>query len=139
MDLTNRSFQEGDYETFVQALTKSHMQQYFVEFFGGWSDDVSKKRFFKCVEQGSVQLFFLNDSFVGYFAELTNVLEDLHVVDSFQGKGIGSQILQHALLQKDLEVLVFATNPALAFYERNNFIKKSFDEAAQTFRLQRKI
>jgi ribosomal protein S18 acetylase RimI-like enzyme len=115
------------------------MQQYFVDFFGGWSDEVSKKRFFTCVKQGVVQLYFINDNFVGYFAELKGVLEDVHVVDNYQSQGYGTRMLSHPSLQKELQVLVFATNPALRFYERNGFVRLSFDETSQSYRLHKTL
>ena len=66
MQPVSRDYIDGDYEKYIQSITKENMQQYFLDNFGGWSDEVSKKRFFDVVRTGYVRLFFLQDTFVGY-------------------------------------------------------------------------
>lgn len=146
MKLIAKNYEEGNYETFIQQLTKTHMQQYFIDNFGGWSDEVSEKRFFKILKNGFVKLFFLKNQFVGYVSftcEANNassyLIHDIHIVDNFQKKGYGKEILMYVLdtasrLHKtQLKVFVFKNNLANKFYRSRGFKEVDFLEKSNTF------
>ena len=57
MKLTSRKYLQGYYETHIQSLVKENMKQLFIDNFGGFSDEVSKKKLFNIIEKGYVQLF----------------------------------------------------------------------------------
>lgn len=134
MTLTSRPFQEGDYEKYIQKLTKDNMKEHFVKNFGGWSDSVSKDKLFKVLREGVVKLFFDEDKFVGYVSfnvEPNNsdsiLINDIHVVKLYQRKDYGYQILndtiKYAVKQEieHLKVFVFKDNYAVSFYKKNGF------------------
>jgi hypothetical protein len=64
--LDSKDFIEGDYEKYIQPLTKANMSQLFIQNFGGWSKETSKRKFFNVLKNGLVKLFFLEDQFIGY-------------------------------------------------------------------------
>ena len=47
MTLEPKPYQEGDFEKYIQLVTKENMQQLFIDNFGGFSDETSKKKFFE--------------------------------------------------------------------------------------------
>lgn len=134
MQLISRNYIEGDYERYIQPLTKDNMKELFEHNFGGWSDDVSKNKFFDVVSLGFVELFFLNEQFVGYVSfnvEVNNtesiLINDIHIIKEFQQKGYGSQILDfviikaHELKCNRLKLFVFENNSAIEFYKKRGF------------------
>jgi len=145
MKLESRNYIKGDYEKYVKSLTKQNMEQLFIDNFGGWSDLVSEKKFFDIVNRGFVQLFFLEDVFVGYVsfnAEKDHansyLINDIHIVKKFQNQGYGSQILNYVLKKvlefngKRLRVFVFEKNPSLNFYKKKGFIETNYLEKSNT-------
>lgn len=134
MKLESRNFIEEDYNKFIQPITKENMQDLFIKNFGGWSDDVSKKKFFEIVKNGFVKLFFLEDEFVGYVScntEKNNpdsfLINDIHIKKDFQRKGFGTEILNQVITEANkqnksqLKVFVFKNNPSIKFYEKRGF------------------
>ena len=145
-----RNFEEGDYETYIQELTKNNMKQLFLDNFGGWSDEVSAKKFFEVEKTGHAWLFFLKEKFIGYVTfgvEKNNadsyLIHDIHIVKEYQGKGYGKEILSYlvdfALHKKQLKVFVFENNPAHLFYRKQGFKEIEYVEKSKTFVLVRKI
>lgn len=146
MTLTLKEYLEGEYEKHILPLTKSHMQQFFIDNFGGWSDEVCEKRFFKTLKDAFVKLFYLENVFVGYVSyslEENNVnsylINDIHIVDEYQHKGYGSEILEYIQTQAQqegitqLKVFVFKNNPSLKFYERKGFTQIEFLEKSNSY------
>ena len=64
----HREYVKGDYEKYICFLTKENMSELFISNFGGWSDDVSKKKFFDVLSKGHVELFFLKEEFILFIA-----------------------------------------------------------------------
>lgn len=152
MKLKPRNYQEKDYEQYIQSLTKTNMQKLFLENFGGWSDEVSKKKFFKVVENGFVELFFLEGVFVGYVSSNMErdhkdsyLINDIHLEKKFQRKGYGTEILNFVeekvkkLKGKRLKVFVFKANPSLEFYKKVGFKEIEYIGHSKTYILVRKI
>lgn len=134
MKLKPRNFLEGDYEKYIQNLTKNHMKQLFIDNFGGWSNKVSKDKFFKVLKNGFVKLFFLENDFVGYVTyevEKNNkqsfLINDIHIESKFQNKGYGTNILEFVKSEAiksnktQLKVFVFKNNLAIKFYAKKGF------------------
>ena len=132
--LEMRDFIGGDYEKYIKEITKMHMKKYFMDNFGGWSDELCRDKFFKVVANGYVKLFFIKDLFVGYVTfnpeikeESSYIINDIHVSKIFQGLGYGTEILNIAISKckelnaKQIKVFVFNENPALKFYKKNGF------------------
>jgi len=135
MELKSRSYLKGDYEKHIQKLTKDNMQELFIDNFGGWSDSVSEKRFFNVVDNGFIELFFLDDIFIGYvsfnsekYNEYSFLINDIHILKQYQRQGYGVKILEFVINKvkyfncKQLKIFVFNKNPSLNFYKRNGFI-----------------
>ncbi len=145
MGLNFRDYIKGDYEKYIQVLVKDNMEQLFIENFGGWSDLVSEKKFFDVVNSGFVQLFFLDDIFVGYVSfnpeknyDNSYLINDIHIVKKFQRKGYGSEILNFVIKKttelncKRLKIFVFENNPSINFYKKNKFKTIEFLEKSKT-------
>jgi GNAT superfamily N-acetyltransferase len=119
------------------------MENYFVKHFGGWSDEISKKKFFDVIANGFVQLFFLGEDFVGYVSfnpEKNNpksyLINDIHIVKNFQWRGYGVKILEFAVNKAvedgctQLKAFVFKDNPAVQFYTKTGFgISENVDKS----------
>ena len=115
-----RDFIGGDYEKYIKEMTKIHMKKYFMENFGGWSDELSRDKFFKVLANGYVKLFFIKDMFVGYVTfnpEIKDpssyLINDIHISKEFQRLGYGSEILNYVISKckelnaKQIKVFVF--------------------------------
>ena len=146
MKLESRNYQEGDYEKYIQSLTKENMQKLFLENFGGWSDEVSKKKFFKVLDTGFVRLFFLENNFIGYVSfnverdhKDSYLINDIHIVKQFQKKGYGTKILKfvedkvNELNGQKLKVFVFKANPSINFYKKIGFKEMEYIEHSKTY------
>lgn len=132
--LFSRDFKEGDYDEYIQKLTRDNMRDHFIKNFGGWSEQVSKNKILKVAKEGVVRLFFNDNNFVGYvsFNPESNdndsiLIHDIHVVKLFQRKDYGFQILNEVVKHakkndaKQLKVFVFKDNYAVNFYLKNDF------------------
>ena len=146
MTLTSREYTDGDYDKYIKSLVKTNMQDLFKANFGGWSDPISKKRFFKALTDGFIQLFFLEEEFVGYvsFNEELNekdsyLINDIHVGKDFQRKGYGLEILNFVesklieLNAKRIKLLVFKDTSAVNFYIKNGFKEMGYLEKSNSF------
>jgi len=140
-----KDYTEGDYEKYVQSITRENMRQLFLENFGGWSDDVSKEKFFKVVSNGYVKLFFLDGLFVGYVTfnvekndDSSYLINDIHIAKEFQRKGYGTDILNFVISKclelgaKQLKIFVFKVNPAIYFYVKHGFKEIEYLERSKT-------
>lgn len=145
MKLTPKNYESDDYNKYIKELHKDNMQKLFIDNFGGWSDEVSKNRFFDVVKNGFVQLFFLKDKFIGYVSFNTEkinpksyLINDIHVVKEHQKHSYGSIILNYVITQAkkqqitQLKIIVFKNNSAINFYIKNGFKKISFIEKSKT-------
>lgn len=152
MRLDSREFIEGDYEKFICSITKDHMKDLFIKNFGGWSDEVSRNKFFEILESGFVRLFFLNDEFVGYVTfslerdfKDSFMINDIHVVDKFQGRGFGREIIEFVidkvvgLSGNQVRLFVFGNNSSIKFYEKCGFLKVDFWEKSNTCVMVRSV
>ena len=136
MKLESKKYQEGDYEKHIRTLTKTNMQELFKKNFGGWSNQISDKKFKNIIndETGHVELFFIDDLFVGYvsYNEERNqknsyLINDIHIEKEFQQQGHGTTILNETIAKvkklgaNQVKVFVFLDNPAFEFYKANQF------------------
>jgi ribosomal protein S18 acetylase RimI-like enzyme len=152
MQIQSRPYILGDYENYLQAITKKNMQALFIDNFGGWSDEVSKRKLLTVAKTGKVELFFVKEKFVGYVSFETEknhiesiLIQDIHVIKKEQQKGYGETILQFVVQaavqsrKEQLKVFVFENNPSLQFYTKHGFKKIEFLEKSKTQVLVRKI
>jgi RimJ/RimL family protein N-acetyltransferase len=134
MSLELRNYIEGDYEKHIKSLTKENMRYLFIDNFGGWSDEVSEKKFFEVLNNGFVELFFLKDELLGYvtFNQEKNqansyLINDIHIVKKFQRQGYGTEILNSVIKKvtrlnaNQLKIFVFKNNPSINFYKKKGF------------------
>ena len=133
-ELNSRAYIEGDYEKYVKDLTRENMEKYFVEHFGGWNKKVSEKKFYEVINSGFVQLFFLDDEFIGYVSCNTEkndsaslLINDIHIIKKYHWKGYGLKMVDFALKQAvkkectQMKTFVFQDNPAVKFYQAVGF------------------
>jgi len=152
MRLTKRNYESGDYEKYIRPLTKINLEQLFINNFGGWSDLVSETKFFKIIDNGFVELFFLEGEFIGYAAFNTEkennqstLLNDIHITKEYQRKGYGTEILDSVINKsieldhKQIKVFVFKNNPSLKFYKKNGFEEIEHLEKSDTSVMIKKI
>lgn len=145
MELISRSYKEGDYESYIQKPTKENMEQHFIENFGGWSDEVSKKKFLEVIETGYSELFFQGDQFIGYVSfneerddRTSYMINDIHITKKHQRKGYGKQILNYVINKaketnhKKLKLFVFKDNPSINFYIKYNFKETAVIDKSKT-------
>jgi GNAT superfamily N-acetyltransferase len=143
--MQSRKFIKEDHEKYLKKLTKENMQQLFLENFGGWSDEVSEKKLLEVAKTGTVQLFFEENTFIGYVSfniEKENskscLINDIHIKKEHQRKGFGAQILQFVIKKakelhyNQLKVFVFRNNPAINFYQKNGFKENQLIEKSNT-------
>ena len=151
-ELTIKDYTEGYYQKYIQTLTKENMEQLFIANFGGWSDEISKQKFFDIVKLGFIQLFFIKDRFIGYISynletqhKNSYLINDIHIKEEFQQKGYGTEILDHIINKaknnkiKQLIVLVFKNNPAYDFYKKHQFKETTILEKSFTAVMIKKI
>ncbi len=135
MTLISKEYREGNFEVLIQPLLRENMKQLFIDNFGGWSDVVSKDKFFEVIQEGIVQLFFKEKEFVGYISaspEKDNsqslLIHDIQIKKEYQRKGFGKQILlfienkAKEISCTQLKAFVFKNNPAREFYLHQGFI-----------------
>ena len=110
------------------------MEEPFAKHFGGWSDVVSKDKFSQSLQNGFIQLAFLEDNFVGYVSfeperdfSHSFTINAIHIKKSFQRKGYGLALLRFvikkvtALHCSQLKLFVFKDNDAINFYKKIGF------------------
>lgn len=135
MTFTSRPFQEDDYESHIESLIEENMKQLFISNFGGWSKEVSERKFLDIAEFGFVEVFFEDHKFIGYVSvgpekndEHSYLIHDIHLVKEFQRKGYGKKILEFVEKKAQennkvqLVAFVFKNNPAVDFYLHEGFI-----------------
>lgn len=122
---------EADYE-FVYQLNKVTMKELVERIYGSWDENLQRQYFKDNFSLINNFIIVENESYIGNFAfEETKerlFIKNIQLLPQFQGKGIGSQILQEliksATLKKiPLELRVYKLNgKAKKLYEKLGFI-----------------
>ena len=114
---------EADYQ-FCYGLLKQNMFELFSRHWGGWKPDAFRQDF--C--PANITIVTIEGRDVGYFSlketETGLYLENIQLLPSFQGKGVGTIILKRILqdnVSKPIELTTFTDNPAIRLYKRLGF------------------
>lgn len=119
---------QSDYE-FLYKLKKLCLKEYVAETWG-WNEEVQRAYFAESFDPNDSQIITLNDQDIGQL-----LLEDrgvdlylagIYILPTFQGKGIGTAVLQDILLAAQdrrlpVRLQVLKVNPARKLYERLGF------------------
>lgn len=141
MTLIYEEATESD-EKEILELLKENMKELFLENFGGWNDETSKKQFEDISSEGYTYIVKNDDKMMGYVSfypeEDVFVINDIQIKKEFQQKGFGSEILTFVeskvkeLNGNKIRLLVFKNNPALKFYEKHNYKQINYQERTNT-------
>ena len=114
---------ESDYQ-YCYDLLKQNMFGLFSRHWGGWKPDAFRQDF--C--PANTTIVTIKGRNVGYFSlkgtEAGLYLENIQLLPSVQGRGLGTVILKRILqdnASKPIELTTFTDNPAIRFYERLSF------------------
>ncbi len=137
MAYTLRQATEEDYE-FCYNLTRQNMYELFCRHWGGWIDSEFRKGFVP----DNIQIILGSDKLIGYFCHEVNeasvYIDNLQISPEFQGRGIGTEILQDFLsMHQDasIRLTTFQDNPAKRLYERLEF--KVYEESGPTIKMEK--
>ena len=118
-----RAATEADYP-YCYYLTKQNMYELFTRHFGGWVPSAFRQDF--CAEETT--MIQVNGQPVGYFClketDEERYLSNLQIEPNWQGKGLGSAVLNAILSTsepKPVKLMTFTDNPAMQLYERLGF------------------
>ncbi len=129
----------NDYSSCV-ALAKKSMLPYFKEYGFEWNDE---ERLAICKEHDLYEIFdSVHLGFILFRKDEDKLfIADIQILSEFQGKGHGSRALSLAKgIAKSsgctaILLKVFKSNPAIALYERNGFVKCGEEEYVYVFSL----
>lgn len=120
---------QNDYD-FIYKLKKNAYIKY-VEEIWGWDEDKQKEYFKNFIEtyKNNTYLIKLNDEVIGFYNDefLENgdyEIGNICIVEEYQGKGIGTQILKDILEKnkdKNIHIQYFKQNPVGNLYTRLGF------------------
>lgn len=108
------------------------MYDLFCRHWGGWIASAFRKDF----DVDSTTVIIHKSSKVGYFSLKKNkkglYLDNLQLSKSFQGKGLGTRILQTILDNNKLwhiDLTTFSDNPAINLYKKFGFVIVDIEES----------
>lgn len=118
---------------FVHRLSKRNMEEYVKKYWGKWDSRKFKANF----KKENIKIINYNKRKIGFFEVtrkgLITYLNNIQIIDFFQGKGIGKNMI--ALIEtgekkagiKKVQLQVFKKNPAKLFYRKlgYNIVKSS--------------
>ena len=121
-----------EYYDFVYEVKKNAYKKYVEECWGKWDDIDQKKRFKESMEKSFDRTYIImfNNESIGFYQgqlvnEKTYYIENICIVEEYQGKGIGTKILKSKIeeyLDKNIEIQYFKQNPVGKLYERLGFV-----------------
>ncbi len=127
-NITLRRSAEGD-RKFVNALTRRTMRE-CVE--STWSNVEDREHYYRINQfnQEKTRIIQCNGKDIGRITVTYSsdriILEGIHIVENFQGKGIGGRLIKRIIDEANerknrLELILLKTNPARQLYERVGF------------------
>lgn len=126
-----RKYVNDDYE-FVYEVKKNAYKKYVEQCWGKWNEIDQRNRFKESMEKTSDRTYIImfNDERIGFYQgqvvnERTYYIENICIVEEYQGKGIGTEILKSILEEysdKNIEIQYFKQNPVGKLYERLGFV-----------------
>ncbi len=114
---------------FVNKLTRSTMRAY-VESTWHRIEDVENYYFINRFNQLTTLIIQCNNEDIGRLTVTYSndrvILDDIHIVKPFQGKGIGGKLIRQIIReakkrQQPVELILLKTNPVKQLYERIGF------------------
>ena len=125
-----RKYEDNDYE-FVYEVKKNAYKEYVEQCWGKWDDIDQKNRFKESMEKTFDRTFIImfNNERIGFYQgqlvnDRTYFIENICIISEYQGKGIGTKILQSKLKEysdKNIEIQYFKQNPVGKLYKRLGF------------------
>lgn len=127
-----RNCAAADYR-FVHGLSKRNMEEYVKKYWGKWDSRKFKADF----KKENIKIINYNNRKIGFF-DVTHkgsitYLNNIQIIDSFQGKGIGKNMI--AMIEtggkkagaEKIQLQVFKKNRAKLFYRKlgYNIVKSS--------------
>ena len=126
-----RKYENTDYE-FVYEVKKNAYKKYVEQCWGKWNETDQKNMFKESMEKtfDRTYIIMFNDERIGFYQgqvvnERTYYIENICIVEEYQGKGIGTKILKSKIeeyLDKNIEIQYFKQNPVGKLYERLGFV-----------------
>jgi len=134
-NISLRTATENDND-YVNSLTRRVMQAY-VE--ATWPDTRSREYYYtlNSFHQATTRMIQYNGHDIGRitvrYADNRISLDDIHITEGFQGRGIGSYLItlliaQAATMQLPLELILLKTNPVLKLYQSTGFYTHKEDQ-----------
>ena len=127
-EITLRKSTENDRD-FVDDLTRRAMREY-VESTWNKTEDREHYYVLNQFHQSTTKIIQYNGGNIGHitvtYSKDRIILEGIHIVESFQGKGIGGRLIEQIIYegnerQLPLELILLKVNPAKRLYERLGF------------------
>lgn len=126
-----RKYVNDDYE-FVYEVKKNAYKKYVEQCWGKWNEIDQRNRFKESMEKtfDRTYIIIFNDEKIGFYQgqvvnERTYYIENICIVEEYQGKRIGTEILKSILdkySDKNIEIQYFKQNPVVKLYERLGFV-----------------
>ena len=131
IDIKLIPYTDDDYE-FVYEVKKNAYKKYVEECWGAWIEEDQKAYFEKFITavKDNAYIIVADNNKIGFYngevLENGNYeLGNICIIDTYQGKGIGTKILKDKLEEykyTDIEIQYFKQNPVGKLYERLGFI-----------------
>ena len=128
---TLRPYTKDDFE-FVYQAKKEAYQIYVEKFWGKWDEEKQRALFIDFIKKVQNSLAIIDDKGapIGlYHGDIidptTYKIGNIIIIPSYQGKGIGTDILQNIIKKYPnfkMHLQVFKDNPAVNLYQRFGFV-----------------
>lgn len=143
MDLEKISYRKANntIEDFIilRSIHKAVMYSPIILTLGKWDSDFQEQRLKKHFEEAykTLEFIYYEGTIIGTVNARKKEFDDgeygfieqLYILDKYQGKGLGSHILKNKLMNEEIRLSVLRNDDsANAFYVKNNFEQYKEDE-----------
>lgn len=121
-----------EYYNFIYKVKKNAYKKYVEKCWGNWDENVQQEYFenfintygknLYIIELNGIDIGFYNDELLDDF---TYEIGNICIIEEYQGKGIGTQILNNILdknKEKNIKIQCFKQNPVRNLYKRLGFV-----------------
>ena len=138
--MTNHTFKQYDPEdhNFVYQTKKIVYQKYVEQNWGEWVEEKQQEMFINFINayKNDIQIILVDDEKIGFWhgnnIDKNNFeLGNICILPNFQGKGIGTKIMQQILENhktQNIHLQYFKQNPVERLYKRLGFEKRDETE-----------
>ena len=138
--MTNHTFKQYDPEdhNFVYQTKKIVYQKYVEQNWGEWVEEKQQEMFINFInaDKNDIQIILVDDEKIGFWhgnnIDKNNFeLGNICILPNFQGKGIGTKIMQQILENhktQNIHLQYFKQNPVETLYKRLGFEKRDETE-----------